>query len=142
MQACQRVLLVNPLLLLVCLFVCASYVCISLCSSFYLPSIHLSDIPSVCMSVCMYARMYLCKSNVLVYVLWISKIELTDALSGLSLHWKLISFGCFFRVAVQTTMTVCVFFMQSCINDRQKKYTYILNYKRNPPVFNLSQVPY
>ena len=30
------------------------------CSSFYLPSVHLTDFPSVCMSVCVYVHMYLC----------------------------------------------------------------------------------
>ena len=50
-----------------CSSVCASYNCISLWSSFYLPSVHLSDIPSVCLyvclSVCMYVHMYLCRDE-------------------------------------------------------------------------------
>ena len=45
-----------------CSSVCASYDCISLCSSFHLPSVHLSDIPSVrpsvCVSVCMFTCTY------------------------------------------------------------------------------------
>ena len=44
-----------------------SYDCISLCSSFYLPSVQMTDIPSVrpsvCMSVCMYVHMYLCRDE-------------------------------------------------------------------------------
>ena len=46
--------------------------------SIFRPSICLIFRPSVCMSVCMY--MFTCtyvKTNVLVYVLWTSKIELT-----------------------------------------------------------------
>ena len=34
------------------------------CSSFYLPSVHLADFrPSVCMSVCLYVHMYLCRDE-------------------------------------------------------------------------------
>ena len=49
------------------------------CSTFYLPSVHLTDfppVPSVCLSVCMFTCTYV-ETNVLVYVLWTSKIELT-----------------------------------------------------------------
>ena len=51
----------------------------SLCSSFYLPSAHLSDIPSVYLYVCLYVCSHVpsVEKNVLVYVLWTSKIELT-----------------------------------------------------------------
>ena len=46
------------------------------CSSFYCPSVHLTDFPSVCLSVRMFTCTYV-ETNVLVYVLWTSKIELT-----------------------------------------------------------------
>ena len=46
-----------------CSSVCASYDCTSLCSSFYFPSVHLSDILSVHLYVCLYTSVYLCAST-------------------------------------------------------------------------------
>ena len=97
--------------------VCASYECISLCSSFYLSSVHLTDIPSVrpfvCLSVCMFTCIYV-ETNVLLYELWTSKIEFTclipclaGVFTGHSFLFVVI-FVLFFRVVVQTTaLPVC-----------------------------------
>ena len=115
-----------------CSSVCASYDCISLCSSFYLPSVHLSDIPSVCMSVCMYVNMYLCRDErTSVCTVDIENwINLTDILSGLSLHWTLISFVFFlffFRVAIQTTaLPVCApFYAKTMFTIAKKVHIYL-----------------
>ena len=95
------------------LSVCASYGCIkkiSLCSSFYLPSVYLSDIPSIRLSVCMFTCTYV-ETNVLVY----------DTLSGFSLHWTLISLGCFSCRVSNDGIAVC----KNCAYDRQKIHIYL-----------------
>ena len=89
------------------------------------PSFCLIFRPSVCLSVCMYACTYV-ETNVQVYALWASEIELTcHTLSGLSLHWTLISF--FFRVAVQlTALTVCApFYAKTVITIAKKVHIYL-----------------
>ena len=99
--------------------------CISLCSSFYLPSVHLSGYsvrPSVCMFTCTYVE-----TNLVDIENW---IDLTDTLSGLSLHWTLISFGCclfVFRVAVQTTaLLVCApFYAKTVFTSAKKVHIYL-----------------
>ena len=110
-----------------CSSVCASYDCISLCSSFYLPSVHVSYILSVCLSVCMFTCTYV-ETNVIVYVVWTSKIELTWLIpclvwvfTGHSFHLVF-----FFRVAVQTiALPVCAPFMQKLYLRSPKKYIYL-----------------
>ena len=104
--------------------VCASYDCISLCLlCIFRPSICPIFRPSICMSVCMYVHMYLCRDErTSVCTVDIENwIDLTDTLSGFSLHWTLISFVFFFRVAIQTTaLPVCAPFCKNCVYDRQK----------------------
>ena len=80
MWACQRVLLVllfvSPLLLLVCLCVLWLYIIVLVVLSSVRPCVWYSVCPPVCLSVCMFTCTYV-ETNVLVYVLWTSKIELT-----------------------------------------------------------------
>ena len=124
MWACQRVLLVlsfiNPLLLLVCLCVLWLYIFVLIVLSSVRPFVWYSVRPSVCLSVCMFTCTYV--ETILVDIEnW---IDLTDTLSGLSLHWTLISFGCccFFRVAVQTTaLPVCAPFHSKTVFTTAKK---------------------
>ena len=113
-----------------CSPVCASYDCISLCSSFYLSSVHLSDIPSVRPSVCLSACMFTCtyiETNALVYVLWTSNIELTDTLSGLSRHWTFILFGWFFvsRFKRRHCRYVHIFMLKLCLRSPKKVHIYL-----------------
>ena len=85
--------------------------------------------PSVCMSVCMYVHMYLCRDEC-TSVCTVDRIDLTDTLSGLSLHWTLISF-----VFVVVVFFVSRFKRRHCryvhlfyaktMFTMAKKYTYI-----------------
>ena len=91
------------------------------------PSICLIFRPSVCISVCMYVNMYLYRDERTVDIeTW---INLTDILSGLSLHWTLISFFFvfFFRVAVQTTaLSVCKpFYAKTMCTIAKKVHIYL-----------------
>ena len=95
------------------------------------PSICLIFCPSVCMFVCMYVHMYLCRGErTSVCTVDIENwIDLTDTLSGLSLHWTLILFSCYlFRVAVQTTaLPVCAPFYATTVFTIAKKSTHIFH---------------
>ena len=133
MWSCQRVLLVllfiNPLLLLVCL--CVLWLYITARRFIFRPSIWLNFRPSVCMSVCVYVHMYLCRDErTSVCTVDIENwIDLTDILSGLSLHWTLISFFfvLFYRVAVQmTTLPVCApFYAKTVLTIAKKVHIYL-----------------
>ena len=107
-----------------CSSVCASYDCISLCSSFYL--VWYSVPPPVCLSVCMFTCTYV-ETNLVDIENW---IDLTDTLSGLCLHWTLISFGCCccFRVTVQTTaLPVCApFYAKTVFTIAKKVHIYLI----------------
>ena len=84
--------------------------------------------PSVCLFVCMFTCTYV-ETNVLVYLLWKSKIELTWLISclawvftGHSFHLVVVFFSfCFFvsRFKWQHCRHVHLF-MQNCVYDRQK----------------------
>ena len=112
-----------------CSSVCASYDCISLCSSFYLPSVHLSDIPSVRLHVCMYVHMYLCRDELSGhrklnwldwYLVWLE--------SSLDTHFIWLLLFCFvFRVAVQTTaLPVCApFYAKTVFTIAKKVHIYL-----------------
>ena len=80
MWACRPVLLVllfiNPLLLLVCLCVLWVNIIVLVVLSSVCPFVWYSVFPSVCLSVCMFTCTYV-ETNLLVCVLWTSKIELT-----------------------------------------------------------------
>ena len=112
-----------------CSSVCASYDCISLCSSFYLPSVHLSDIPSVRLSVCMFTCTYV-ETNVLVYALLSSKIELIWLIPCLAWVFTGYSFHlcvffcccCFFscRGSNDGIAGMCTFVCKNYVYDRQK----------------------
>ena len=84
-------LFISPLLLLVCLSVLWLFIIALVVLSSVRPFVWYSVRPSVCMYLCTYVE-----TNVLVYVLWTLKIELTwlidSTLSGLSLQWTLTSF--------------------------------------------------
>ena len=57
-----------------------------------------------------------------------NRIDLTDTLSGLSLHWTLTSFSCcFFRVAVQTmALPVCApFYAKTVFTIAKKVHIYL-----------------
>ena len=84
--------------------------------------------PSVCMSVCLYVHMYLCRdARISVCTVDIENwIDLTDTLSGFSLHWTLISFCCFSRrVSNDGIANMCTFFCKNCAYDRQKVHIYL-----------------
>ena len=95
-------LFINPLLLLVCLCVLWLYFIVlvvlsSACPFSDSPSVHLSVRTYVRMYVCMYVHTYLRRDErTSVCTVDIENwIDLADTLSGLSLHWTLISFGFF-----------------------------------------------
>ena len=136
MWACQRVLLVllfiSQLLLLVSPCVLWLYMIVLVVLSSVRPLVLYSVRPSVCLSVCMFTCTYV-ETNVLVYVLWTSKIELTWLIpclvwvfTGHSFHLVGFFLG-FFRVVVQTTaLPVCAPFYAKTAFTIAKKYTYIL----------------
>ena len=96
------------------------------------PSIWLIFRPSVCLSVCMFTCTYV-ETDVLVYVLWTSKIELTWLISclawvftGRSFHLVVFLF-LFFRVAVQmTTLPACApFYAKTVFTIAKKVHIYL-----------------
>ena len=123
---CLLVLLfISPLLLLACLCVLWLYIIVLVVLSSVRPFVWYSG----CMSVCMYVHMYLCRDeHTSVCTVDIENwIDLTDTLSGLSLHWTLISFGCFYfvsRFKGRHCRYVHLFMQKLCLRS-QKKYTYI-----------------
>ena len=120
MWACQRVLLIlsfiNPLLLLVCLCVLWLYIIVLIVLSSIRPFVWYSVRPSVCLSVCMFTCTYV-ETNLVDIENWIG---LTDTLSGLSLHWTLISFFFSCHGSNDGIAGMCIFLCKNCFYDRQK----------------------
>ena len=122
---------INPLLLLVCLCVLWLYIIVLIVLSSVRPFVWYSVRPSACLSVCMFTCTYV-ETNLVDIENW---IDLTDTLSGLSLHWTLISFVfffccCFFffffmsRFKRRHCRYVHLFMQKLCLRS-PKKYTYI-----------------
>ena len=126
MSACfARPLFINPLLLLVCLCALWLYITVLIVLSYVRPFVWHSIRLSVCLSVCMFTYTYV-ERNVLVFVLWTSKIELTWLIPCLA--W-VFTFLFVFRVAGQTTVAgMSTFLCKNCVYDRQKSTHIFVSY--------------
>ena len=82
--------------------------------------------PSVCVSVCMYVHMYLCRDErTSVCTVDIeNRIDLTDTLSGLSLHWALISFFSS-RGSNDGIAGMCTFYAKTMYTIAKKVHIYL-----------------